>query len=83
MSNLQNTFFSPLNKDACFYFYFLTVFFFIVMVIAVISGAIYIFKNPTKLSFNVIMHFILIIINFFVIYFVNRLYYSMCVNSLK
>jgi hypothetical protein len=83
MSNLQNTFFSPLSKDACFYFYFLTVFFFFVMVIAAISGAAYIITKPSKVSYNFITHFILIVINFFLLYFVNRLYYSMCVNSLK
>jgi uncharacterized protein HemY len=81
--NINNTFFSPLNKDSCFYFYVLTVFFFIAMIIATISGLIYIVTKPSKITFNFITHFILIVINFFLVYFVNRLYFSMCVNSLK
>ena len=81
--NIEKTFFSALNRDACLYFYFLTVFFFIIMIITAVSGVAYMVTKPSKITFNFITHFILIIINFFLVYFVNRLYYSMCVNSLK
>lgn len=81
--NIENTFFSPLSRDACLYFYLLTVFSFIVIVISVVSGLAYMVTKSSKITFNFITHFILIIINFFLVYFVNRLYYSMCINSLK
>lgn len=81
--NINSTIFSPLNKDSCIYFYILMIIFFVVMVITVMSGLLFAVTKPSKINFSLITHFILIIINIFLVYFVNRLYYSMCVNSLK
>lgn len=82
MSSLQNMIFGPLSSDACFYFYFLTAFFYFLLVISLIAGIIFIIKKPNQLNFKTGMHGILLIFNIFLAYFVNRLLYTMCNKSL-
>ena len=75
--NVQSLF-SPLTKESCNYFYFVSVISFIVFAINALAFCYsFIFKNKTKLlPLNVML------ITPFLGYFVNRLLYSMCVGSL-
>jgi hypothetical protein len=82
MSNLQNMIFGPLNSDACLYFYFLTAFFYFLLVISLIAGIIFIVKKPNQFNFNTGMNGLLLLFNIFIAYFVNRLLYTMCSKSL-
>ena len=75
--NVQSLF-SPLTKENCNYFYFVSVISFIVFAVNALSfGHSFIFKKKTKLlPLNIML------ITPFLGYFVNRLLYSMCANSL-
>lgn len=75
--NVQSLF-SPLTKESCNYFYFVSVISFIVFAVNALSfGHSFIFKKKTKLlPLNIML------ITPFLGYFVNRLLYSMCANSL-
>ena len=71
-----NTLFGPLGKEACIYFYVLQVVSFILLVLACIHVLHGLF---TVKNFNAFSG-IVAILNAFVVYFVNRLLYSMCVH---
>lgn len=82
MSDFMTIFFGPLDKEACLYFLFLSVVFFIILVLTAGSELIYIVRNYKNLNFRLFTNGILILFNFFIIYFVNRLMYTMCTKSL-
>ena len=77
MDNLMNTLFGPMDPAYCKYFYFLSVFAFFSFVTAVLT-CLYAVVNRKKVGANMI----LVAIQSFFGYFVNRLLYSMCVASL-
>jgi hypothetical protein len=74
--------YGPLDKQACVYFMFLTVVFFIILVLTLLSEVFFLIKNYKNIKRENIVTGILMLINIFVVYFVNRLLYNMCVNSL-
>tara|TARA_B100001063_G_C16775666_1_gene565048 strand:- start:2537 stop:2782 length:246 start_codon:yes stop_codon:yes gene_type:complete len=76
--NVKNLFL-PLTKENCNYFYFVSVISFIVFAVnGLVFAHSFLFKNKTKLlPLNIML------ITPFLGYFVNRLLYSMCVNSLN
>ena len=78
MNNLTNLFFGPLNKESCIYFLFLSISFFCLMVVALVSGLIFLVKKPKEFNFRIALHFIVLFFNVFLAYFVNRLLYTMC-----
>jgi hypothetical protein len=70
--------FTPLGSEYCDYFYILSVFFFVLFVITTITVLMQFFgKRKLKLSESVIL-----ITQPLMLYFINRLYYSMCAGSL-
>ncbi len=76
--NVQSLF-SPLTKENCNYFYFVSVISFIVFAVnALVFAHSFLFKSKTKLLPLNIMLF-----TPFLGYFVNRLLYSMCASSLN
>jgi hypothetical protein len=82
MSGLYQTFFGPLDKSACFYFYFLSLFFFIVLLFVLFKEIVYVFKNYKSIGLKNVAQGLLILFNIFLAYFVNRLMYTMCNKSL-
>ena len=82
MGNFLYTFFGPLNKDSCVYFLLLSVIFFSIIVFTFIIEIIYIIRNFKNINIRTFMNAILIFFNLFLGYFVNRILYSMCSNSL-
>lgn len=82
MSDFMTTYFGPLDKQSCMYFLFLTMIFFVILVLTISSEFIFLFKNYKTLDFRSISNGILIIFNIFIAYFVNRLLYTMCSKSL-
>lgn len=82
MSDFMSTFFGPLDKQACVFYLFLTMFFFGLLVFAIITEIVFIFKNFKTLDFRIISSGILLLFNAFVAYFVNRLLYTICSKSL-
>jgi hypothetical protein len=74
--------FTPLDKKYCNYFYYMSVItycFFIFMIILLLWSLIF---HSKKIDMYSGLNFISLIINTFLTYFVNRLMYSMCVESL-
>lgn len=76
-------FFSPLvSKEYCKYFYFFSVMSFILMIIFMMIALITLFSFRKKMNYNIILHLIMMVMNTFLLYFSNRLWYSMCVKVL-
>jgi hypothetical protein len=74
--------YGPLDKQSCMYFLFLTIVFFIVLVLTLLSEIFFLIKNYKNITRGNIVTGLLMIINIFILYFVNRLFYNMCVRSL-
>ena len=49
MSNFMNTFFGPLDKGACVYFFIISVLFFISLIVILGTEILYIIKNFCKM----------------------------------
>ena len=79
-NSFLDTLFSPLGSQYCNYFYYLTVFFFAMFVFsAVVILKSFFTDKKTMKAADIVM----ILSQPLLLYFVNRLYYSMCVGSLK
>ena len=74
--------FSPLGKQYCNYFYYVSIISFIMLVIAVLSLVFTLVLSKSK-DKMLLMHSIPAFISLLLSYFTNRLLYSMCVGSLK
>ena len=77
MQNILDTLFSPLSKDYCSLFYYLTIGSFIVVILSIIMVLTRASKNKGK---TLVFDLITVIPVYTVLYFKNRLLYTMCVN---
>lgn len=77
MSDLYNQLFSPLGKEWCSYFLYLMYFSFVALVMTVLASVYDILQKRPKFNAS---HYVFSIMNAGVMYFVNRLMYSICVN---
>ena len=75
---VNQSFFSPYSRDYCFYFYALMVATFVLFVLSLFQSLYLMFKGKIGPGIAVINLF-----TPFLLYFTNRLMYSMCVNSLQ
>lgn len=82
MGDLIDTFFSPLGKEWCVYYFAILIFVFIFLIISVISAVVGIFKLK-KFTFNEVYLLCIPIIMNLVLYLQSRIIYSICVSSLK
>ena len=82
MSDFMNMYFGPLNKDSCIYFFILSFIFFVALIVALFMHILFFVKNFKQVNFKFVTNAILIFFNIFIIYFVNRLLYTMCSKSL-
>jgi len=82
MSNFPSSFFTPLGKDYCVYFYFIAIIALITIVVKIINMLYHLFSKK-GLDGYVIMSDLIVLITLILSYFVNHLLYSMCVGSLK
>jgi hypothetical protein len=74
--------YGPLDKKACIYFSVLTIFFFVILVVAFIAQMFVLLKDFKHLTIFNIVGGIFMLFNIFIAYFVNRLLYNMCIRSL-
>jgi uncharacterized membrane protein YhaH (DUF805 family) len=82
----MNKYFGPLSKEYCVYFYYLSIFFFLMYVIILISAISFIIKNYkdiAKVNLSFVINLARVLINMLLSYFVNRLLHTMCVNSIQ
>lgn len=82
MENFMDKFFGPLGKEYCMYFYVLTVFFGVMFFFGLISLVMYMLMNVRKVTFQFIINSAFGLLNGFLLYFVNRLMYSVCYKAL-
>jgi hypothetical protein len=78
----MSTFFGPLDKTACVYFFIVSVVFFIALVFILISELLFLMKNYNRVDVRMMTVGVLIVFNVFLAYFVNRIFYNMCTRSL-
>jgi len=71
----------PLHKDYCYYFYILAVVFFVSFVGSVFCCLSLLLRKKNR-SMKTLSNYLLITINSLTLYFVNRLMFNMCHNSL-
>jgi hypothetical protein len=81
-SNFISRFFEPLPKGWCNYFYYFSVFFFIVFVSSLASMIVNMVIKFKQINIYTILNWSIILLNSFVGYLVNRIFYSMCIKSL-
>ena len=78
--SLYNTLFSPLSSEYCNFFLYVIIFSFVIL----ITSAIYIIYSLVNKKSNITFAQIMILLfQPLLLYFVNRLYFSMCVSSIK
>ena len=82
MSDFMTMYFGPLNKEWCNYFLFLSMLMFALLVIAIFTEAVFLFRHYNTLNSRIIMNGVFMLANAFLAYIVNRLLYTMCVKSL-
>lgn len=76
-------FFSPLSKESCKYFYLFSIIAGVILAITFVGAVFVIITNFKKLNLVTYYSIGYILLNTFLIYFLNRLLYSMCINSLN
>lgn len=75
--------FSPLTGDTnCEYFYILSIIGFIILLICIMFAIGTIIALNKKLNFTILLNLITLVANGFLLYFSNRLLYTMCVKIL-
>jgi len=80
MSNIVDTLFGPLGKEYCIWFYFLSIFSFVALLLAIVPALFY--GIMKKKDFGYFFSVILGSLNLFIAYFVNRLLHSMCMGTM-
>ena len=76
--SIEQFLFSPYGREFCNYFYFLMIFAFIFMIVAAGQSIFLIFKGKIGIG-AAIMN----IIGPFIMYFTNRLTYSICIGAIR
>ena len=75
----MHTLFGPLNAGYCNYFYYLSVFFFAVFAFTTVSVLLKVVKSKSLSLVSVVT----LITQPLLLYFINRLQYSMCARALN
>ena len=81
MSSFMDTYFGPLSREYCIYFYALSIICGILFVSSSISIAYFMVMHFKKVNTMFVMNSILLLLNTFLAYIANRLLHTMCVKS--
>lgn len=81
MKDLYATLFGPLSSKYCLYFHIVSIFFFLMFLGALSIEGVWLYKNMKRLTPRALVSGLVLTFNMFIIYFVNRLLYSMCSRS--
>ncbi len=82
MNSFMNTYFGPLPREYCVYFYFLSILFGIMFVFSVISIGYFMLTRFKKVNAMFVSNALLVLANTFLAYIANRLLHTMCVRSI-
>ena len=74
--------FGPLSKESCNYFYFFAVAGFIMMIVFILFTLVALVRYYKRIDTIKAIHLITMIMNSFLVYFSNRLLYTMCMKVL-
>lgn len=83
MDDLLNAYFGPLGREYCLYFYFMSMFFFLLVVLGMIGIVVAAVKQPKKVDILFVANGVMLIFNALLAYYVNRLLNTMCMNSVR
>jgi len=78
--NYLDTLFGPLSKQYCVYFYFLSIFGFILLAVFIVSSIVVGLSKRKGLDYY--MQVVGIALGYAIFYFQNRLLHSMCVGTM-
>ena len=79
----MTTYFGPLNREYCAYFYFMSILFFMLFILAIFGVVMAVIMKGQKMDYLFILNSSMIIFNTLLAYFVNRLLNTMCNGSIK
>ena len=82
MNDFMNTYFGPLPREYCVYFYILSIIFGFLFATSIVSTAYFMIMHYKKVNMMFIINAFLAIFNTFLAYLVNRLLNTMCVKSI-
>ena len=82
MDNFMDTYFGPLSRDYCVYFYALSIIAGVTFALSVVSVFSYMVMNFNKINSMFVVNAILVLFNTFLAYIANRLLHTMCVKAL-
>jgi len=82
MDSFMNTYFGPLSRDYCVYFYALSIIFGVIFVFSLISIVYFAVMHMKKINVMFVVNAVLVLFNSFLGYLVNRLLHTMCVKSI-
>lgn len=77
--NMIQSLFGPLDASYCNYFYYMSIFFFAILCFTAFNLANKVFSGK-KVA---VQETVIVLLQPFLLYFINRLYFSMCVGSLR
>ncbi len=82
MDKFMDTYFGPLSKDYCVYFYVLSIISGVTFALSAVSVVSYMVMHFSKINSMFIINSALILFNTFLAYIANRLLHTICVKAL-
>lgn len=82
MTGFMNKYFGPLPREYCVYFYILSVMFGVIFVSSAVSIAYFMVTHYNKVNTTFVINSLMILLNTFLAYVVNRLLHTMCVKAI-
>ena len=80
MNDFMNALFGPMHKDYCLYFYYLSIFGFILLTLSFLTMVRLVIARKRGSVFY--MNSFMVLLGYGIFYFQNRLLHSMCSSSL-
>jgi len=81
MNDFMNTYFGPLPREYCVYFYILSIIFGFLFATSIVSVTYFMIMHYKKINMMFVVNAFLAIFNTFLGYIANRLLHTMCVKS--
>ena len=81
MGDLMNALFGPLPSVWCLYFYYLSIIFYILFVVAIISSIWFMVSQSKRVTYSFMANTLMIWVNLGLAYISYRLLHTMCINS--
>ena len=79
----MTTYFGPLSREYCTYFYFMSILWFVFFILSIIGVVSAVIMKGKKMDFMFIINSSMLILNTLLAYFVNRLLNTMCTGSVQ